>query len=80
MSLTRSVAAYQVCTGDFLHGIFLVGLGINSTVIADGVDLLAFSPNLGDSVSRGLLKLVNQIVHDIDKDNLRESLANRLRR
>ena len=54
-----------------------MGLRINSTVVTDGVDLLAFPSNLGDSVTLGLLKLLNEFVHDIDEDNLHESLANR---
>lgn len=79
MSVTTSVAAYQVGTGDFLHSIFLVGLGVDRTVIADGIDLLAFPPNLGDSVSLGRLELLNELVHDIDEDDLQdESLANPL--
>ena len=62
-----------------MHGIFLVGLGVDSTVIADGVDLLAFPSNLGDSVTLGLLELLNELVHDIDEDNLQdERLANTL--
>ena len=73
------MGVYQVCTGDFLHGIFLVGLGVDSTVIADGVDLLAFPSNLGDSVTLGLLELLNELVHDIDENNLQgERLANTL--
>lgn len=79
MPPTTYVAAYQVCAGDFLHSIFLVGLGVDGTVIADGIDLLAFPSNLGDSVARGLLELLNELVHDIDEDNLQdESLANTL--
>ena len=77
--LTTCVGVYQVCTGDFLHGIFLVGLGVDSTVIADGVDFLAFPSNLGDSVTLGLLELLNELVHDIDENNLQgERLANTL--
>ena len=64
------MAAYQVCTRDFLHGILLMGLGIDSTVIADGVDLLTFPSNLGDSIAFGGLKLFNELLHDIDEDNL----------
>ena len=47
-----------------------MGLGIDSTVIADGVDLLALPSNLGDSIAFGGLELLNQLVHDIDEDNL----------
>lgn len=76
MWVTASVVVYQVCTGDFLHRIFLVGLGVDGTVIADGVDLLAFTSNLGDSVTLAVLELLNKLFHDIDKDNLQdESLA-----
>ena len=72
--------AYHVCIGDLFDGIFLVGLGVNGTVIADGVDLLAFPSNLGDSVALGLLELLNERVHDIDEDNLQDRrLANTLR-
>lgn len=56
-----------------------MGLGVDGTVIADGVDLLAFPSNLGDGVTLGLLELLNELVHDIDEDNLQdESLANML--
>lgn len=73
------MVAYQVCTGDFLHGIFLVSLRVDGTVIADRVDFFAFPSNLGDSVALGLLELLNELVHDIDEDNLQdESLANTL--
>lgn len=78
MPLTTRVAAYQVCTRNFLHCIFLVGLGVDGTVVADGVDLLPFPSNLGDSVTLGVLELLNELVHDIDENNLQESLANTL--
>ena len=68
--LTKWVAAYNVCTRDFVYGIFLMGLGIDSTVIADGVDLLTFPSNLGDSVAFGVLELLNKRVDDIDEDDL----------
>ena len=64
------MAANQVCTGDFLHGIFLVGLGVDGTVIADGVDLFPFPSDFSDSVALGLLELLNELVHYIDEDNL----------
>ena len=77
MPLTTCVAAYQVCVGDFLYSIFLVGLGIDGAVIADGIDLLALPSNLGDSVTLSLLELLNELLHDIEEDDLRdESLAN----
>ena len=66
------MAAHQVCTGNLLYGIFLVGLGVDGTVVADGVDLLAFPSNLGNSVAFGLLELLNELVHDIDEDNLQD--------
>ena len=47
-----------------------MGLGIDCTVIADGVDLLTFPSNLGDSIAFGGLELLNKLVHDIDEDNL----------
>ena len=47
-----------------------MGLGIDSTVIANSVDLLAFASNLGDSIAFGGLELLNELVHDIDEDNL----------
>ena len=79
MSLTTCVTAYQVCTGDLLHSIVLVGLGVDGTVIADGIDLLAFASNLGDGVAFGLLELLNELVHDIDEDDLQDrSLVNTL--
>ena len=64
------MAAYQVCTGNFLYGIFLVGPGIDGTVVADGVDLLTFSSDLSDSVALGLLELLYELFHYIDEDNL----------
>lgn len=64
------MTAHQVCIRDFLHGILLVGLGVDGTVIADGVDLLAFPPDLSDSVAFGVLELLNELVHDIDEDDL----------
>ena len=79
-SVVTCRAAYHVCIRDFLDGIFLVGFGVDGTVIANGVDLLAFPSNLGDSVALSLLELLNEFVHDIDKDNLQDrSLANRHR-
>ena len=47
-----------------------MGLGIDSTVIADGVDLFTFPSNLGDGIAFGGLELLNELVHDIDEDNL----------
>ena len=47
-----------------------MGLGIDCTVIADGVDLLTFPSNLGDSIALGGLELLNKLVHDIDEDDL----------
>lgn len=56
-----------------------MGLRVDGPVIADSVDLLAFASNLGDSVTLGMLELLNELVHDIDEDNLQdESLANML--
>ena len=79
-SLMTCRTAYHGCIANFLDGIFLVGLGVDGTVIADGVHLLAFPSNLGDSVALGLLELLNELVDDIDKDNLQDrSLANTLR-
>lgn len=75
----RVSLAHQVCTGDFLHGVVLVGLRVDGTVIADGIDLLAFPSDLGDSVTLGMLELLNELVHDIDEDDLQDdSLANML--
>ncbi len=57
-----------------------MGLGVDGTVIADGVDLLALASNFGDSVALGLLELLNELVHDIDEDDLRiRTSTNRLR-
>lgn len=79
MPLALRVAAYQVRTGDFLDSIFLMSLGVDGTVIAYSVDLLAFSSNFGDSVTLGLLELLNELVHNINEDNLQDgSLANTL--
>ena len=64
--------AHQVGTGDFLDGIFLVGLGVDGTIIADGVDLFTVPSNLGHCVTLGLLELLNELVHDIDEDNLQD--------
>ena len=47
-----------------------MGLGIDSTVIADSVDLLTFPSNLGDSITFGCLELLNKLVHDVDEDDL----------
>ena len=73
-------SAHQVGTGDFLDGIFRVGLGVDGTIIADGVDLFTVPSNLGHSVALGLLELLNELVHDINEDNLQdERLADMLR-
>ena len=53
-----------------------MGLGVDGTVIADGVDLLALASNFGDSVALGLLELLNELVHDIDEDDLRKKDVN----
>ena len=62
--------AYQVCTRDLQHGIFLVGLGVDGTVIADGIDLLSFPSDLSDSIAFSLLELLNELVYNIDEDDL----------
>ena len=72
------MAAYQVGTCDFVDGILLVGLGVDGTVIADGIDFLAFPSNLGDSVALSLLELVDELVHDIDEDDLQDKTLARL--
>ena len=71
--------AYQIRAGHFVYGLFLVGLGVDGTVIADGIDLLALPSNFSDSVTLGLLQLLNELFHDIDEDYLQyESLVNTL--
>ena len=56
-----------------------MGLGVDGTVIADGIDLLALPSNLSDSVTLSLLELLNELFHDIDEDYLQyESLVNTL--
>ena len=47
-----------------------MGLGIDGTVIGNCVDLLALTSNLGDCVLWCILELLNELVHNIDKDNL----------
>ena len=78
MSPTTCLAAYQIRAGHFLYGLFLVGLGVDRTVIADTIDLLALPSNLSDSVALSLLELLNELVHDIDEDHLQYGLVNTL--
>lgn len=62
--------AYQICRCDLFHRFCLVGLGIDSSVIGDRIDLVLLPTNLGDCVGFGFLELGNELVHHIDEDNL----------
>ena len=52
-----------------------MGFGIDGPVIANGVDFVAFPSNFGDSITLGLLKLFNELVHDIKEDNLQDVVS-----
>lgn len=47
-----------------------MGLGIDGTIIGDGIDFILFSADLRDCVGFGLLELLNELLHDIDEDDL----------
>ena len=49
-------------------------LGIDRTVIGYGIDLRVLA-NLGDCVGFGGLKLLDELVHDIEKDDLGISIS-----
>ena len=67
--------AYNVSFGDLLDYVGLMGLGVDGAVVGDLIDLLALPTNFRDSVFLGFLKLFNDAVHDIHKDNLELNLA-----
>lgn len=53
-----------------------MGLRIDGTVSFDSVGLLSLGADLGDCILRGILKLLNELVHDIYEYNLRMALSN----
>ena len=75
MSLTTCGAAYQVCGGDLVDSIFLVGLGIDGPIIGNGFDFLAIASKFGNGVTLRVLELFNELVHDINEDNLQDRLS-----
>lgn len=65
--------AYYVCGGNLFYGICLMGLGVDGTVVCNRIDLVPISSNFRDGVFGGLLQLLDEIGHDIHKDNLQHS-------
>lgn len=47
-----------------------MGLGVNGAVVGDLVDLLTLPTNFSDGVFLGFLKLFDDAIHYINKDNL----------
>lgn len=54
-----------------------MSLGVYGTVVSDFVDFFALSSNFGHGIFFVLLKLLNDTVHDINKDNLVGSVNQR---
>ena len=52
-----------------------MGLGVDGAVVGNLVDLLTLSSDFGDGVFLGFLKLFDDAVHDINKDDLGSTLA-----
>ena len=52
-----------------------MGLGVYGAVVGNLIDLLPFPANLGDGVFLGVLKLFDDAVHYIDKDDLASKSA-----
>lgn len=65
----------DVCSRDLLDDITLVGLGVDGTVVGDGLGVLTLLTNLRDLVGGRVLKRVDDIVHDINDDNLITSIV-----
>lgn len=62
--------AYDFCFGDFVNDFGLVVLRIDGTVIGNCIHFLAFGTDFGDCILGCLLKLVDDAVHNVDKDHL----------
>ena len=45
-------------------------LGVDGSIVGNGIDLLALGADFCDSVRGVLLQLLNDAVHDIDEDDL----------
>lgn len=64
--------------GDLLDHITLMGLGVESTVVSDGLGDLTLLANLGDLVGGSVLQRGDDIVHDINEDHLVAGLMEEL--
>ncbi len=67
-------ATYQIRRTDLIDDILLVGLGVDGTVVLDGIDLLTVVADFGHCVALVLLQLLDDAVHDIDEDDLRSDV------
>ncbi len=65
-----NISAYHVCCSNLRYHIRFVVFRIDSTVVGDGIDFLALTSNLSHGVLLGLLKLLDNAVHNINEDYL----------
>lgn len=64
------ISAYHVCCSNLRHHVRFIVFRIDGTVVGNGIDFLTPAPNLSHGILLGLLELLDNAVHDINKDNL----------
>lgn len=50
-----------------------MGLGVDSSIIRNGIDFVSITPNFSNGIFWGLLQLLNELVHNIHENNLDEA-------
>lgn len=63
-------AGHNIGSRDLLYNVLLVSLGVDGTVVGDGLRDLTLLADFGNLVGRGVVKGRDDIVHDVDEDNL----------
>lgn len=71
-------AGDDVGGGDLVDDFLEVVLGVDGTVIGDGLGVLTLGADLGDVVGRGGIEGVDDAVHDINEDDLEAGLVEEL--
>ena len=71
-------AGDDISGGDFVDNIVHVVLGVEGTVIGDGLGVLALSADLSDLVGVGLLESLDDVVHHINEDDFIASFVEEL--
>ena len=71
-------AGNDIGSRDFVNNIVHMSLRIESTVIGDGLGVLAISADLGDVVGVGLLESLDNAVHHVDEDDFIARLVQEL--